>query len=44
MVPTGPSAHPETSPEAEESLLGRQRWAVAHSVCKDTYSREPRET
>ena len=43
-VPTGPTAGPETSPEAEQGLLGRRRWAVAHSVCKDPHSRDPRET
>ena len=44
VVPKGPTAGPETSPEAEESLLGRWRWAVAHSVCKDSYVGDPRET
>ena len=29
-VPTGPTAGPETSIEALDSLLRRQRWAVAH--------------
>ena len=38
MVPTGPTVGPETSPEAEEGLVERKKWAVAHSVCKDTYS------
>ena len=36
VVPIGPSAGPEINPEAAEGLLGRQRWAVAHSVCKNT--------
>ena len=44
MVPRRTTAGLETSPEAEDDLLGRRRWTVAHSVCKDTYSRDPRET
>ena len=41
VVPTGHTAGPEASPEAEEGLLGRRRWAVAHSMYKDTHSKHP---
>ena len=37
-VPKVPTAGPETNLEALEGLLGRWRWAVAHSRDKDTDS------
>ena len=30
--------------QRQDSLLGRWRWAVAHGVCKDTNSGDPRES
>ena len=42
--PQGPQQVQRPAQKAEEGVSGRRRWAVAHGVCEDTYSRDPRET